>query len=372
MPRLGELLVGRGLVSPANLTRALDACQRHGGRLGTWLIRLGLVSEAKVLKVLAEQTGYPAASALDLAAAPPEIRSLLPAPFARRNMVVAFAQEGRTLSVAMANPNDLILADEAASVTGLTIAPHVATEAALAAALALPAATAPAPPTAPRTIPPRRQWQEFWHLYSSPRELMSAIAGHGLPRPRVAAATFPGLAPLTHGSLPVLGPPTPDEFVEQLGTARTRNHAADAVLRYLSPLARRVALFSVHHGKVTGWAARGEGVVLEDFQALSFPLDRPSVFSRLSSGTDRHVGPLEDSPIHEHLVEALRPPPPAAAVVIPVRVRRKTAAFLWLDQGEDDLGELPLGALQEAADKLGVALEVLVLRQKIRQRKPLT
>ena len=372
MPRLGELLVGRGLVSPANLTRALDACRQHGGRLGTWLIRLGLASEAKVLQVLAEQTGYPSASALDLAAAPPEIRTLLPAPFARRNMLVAFAQEGRTLSVAMANPNDLILADEAASVTGLAIAPHVATEAALAAALALPVAEASPPPVAPRTIPPRRQWQEFWHLSSSPRALMAAVTGHGLPRPRVAAATFPGLAPLTHGTLPVLGPPSVEEFVEQLGTARTRNQAADAVLRYLSPLARRVALFSVHHGKVTGWTAWGEGVVLEDFQALSFPLDRPSVFLRLSSGGDCHLGPLEDSPIHEQLVEALRPPPPTAALVIPVRVRRKTAAFLWLDQGEDELGDLPLGTVQEAANKLGIALEVLVLRQKIRQLKPLT
>jgi hypothetical protein len=57
LKRLGEILMAKGMVSPDGLRAGLDACRRHGGRLGTWLVRLGLISEGKLLDALAEQSG---------------------------------------------------------------------------------------------------------------------------------------------------------------------------------------------------------------------------------------------------------------------------------------------------------------------------
>ena len=57
--RLGEVLVERGLVRPADLANALTLQQQNGGLLGLNLVRLGAISETQLLEVLSEQLGLP-------------------------------------------------------------------------------------------------------------------------------------------------------------------------------------------------------------------------------------------------------------------------------------------------------------------------
>jgi hypothetical protein len=371
--RLGEILLARGAVSSDGLRSALDACRRQGGRLGTWLVRLGLTNEAALLEALSEQTGCPAATTLELATAPMEIRSLIPAPFAKRHLVVAFHRQGRNLDVAMANPNDLVLVDEIASQTGMVVRPHVATEAALGAALAIPirqqgetSAPPPGPPTGAA-----REWRQFWRLESPATELFRALETPALPAPELRAASFPALQPL-HLEERAAFVTGMEGWLDALADAHHRDQVAALVLHQLSGVALRVALFSFHMGKVTGWAIRGANVVEEDFHTLILPLDRPSVFLNLVRGVELHVGPLGGGEGNELLAEALGPPPPRSAVVAPVRVRGKVAAFLWLDRGEDTVGDIPLTLVQQVTRTTGLALEILVLRQKIRGSGRLT
>src|SRR5580692_9480572 len=56
-PRLGELLVARGLVSEAQLADALAMQALSGGLLGQLLIRMGALSEIDLNKLLSEQLG---------------------------------------------------------------------------------------------------------------------------------------------------------------------------------------------------------------------------------------------------------------------------------------------------------------------------
>ena len=58
-PRLGELLVQRQLVAPADLEKALQIQQSVGGRLGALLVRIGAVSEDLLLQTLAERLNLP-------------------------------------------------------------------------------------------------------------------------------------------------------------------------------------------------------------------------------------------------------------------------------------------------------------------------
>lgn len=58
-PRLGEALIARGLLSQADLERALHYQERTGDRLGRILIALGLVRRQQLYQVLAELWGYP-------------------------------------------------------------------------------------------------------------------------------------------------------------------------------------------------------------------------------------------------------------------------------------------------------------------------
>lgn len=372
MRKLGEILLEKGFVSLDGLRSALEACRRNGGSLGGWLMRLGLLGESKLLEALAEQTGCPPVTALELATAPREIRTLIPLAFAKRHMVVPFARSGRTLDVAMLNPNDLVLLDELASMTGMIIRPHVATEAALSVALALPAAPA-VEGGAPPPGPPRgkeRQWRQFWTMEGSGPELFQALDAEPWPTPKFRAATFPALAPVALGEAPAsLALPT---LGEALASCTHRDQVAKLVLAALADEGTRVALFSVHHGKVMGWMGRGLVLVEEDLHTFILPLDRPSVFLNLMKGMELHVGALVASEGNEALLEALGTPTPQAAVVVPVRVRGKVVAFLWVDRGEQGIADIPLPEVQEVARLAGLALEMLVVRQKLKAAQTLT
>lgn len=372
MRRLGEILLEKGVLTPDGLRSALEACRRNGGSLGGWLMRLGLVTEGKLLEALAEQTGCPAVSALDLATAPREVRSLIPLSFAKRHMVVPFARSGRNLDVAMLNPQDLVLLEELATMTGMVVRPYVATEAAISAALAMPAA--PSVPTGgPPPGPPRgreRQWRQFWLMEASGPELFRALEREPWPAPPADVATFPALAPVADGGL--LAPRGLASLGEMLASCTHRDQVAKVVLAALADEATRVVLFSVHHGKVMGWMGRGLDVVEEDLHTFMLPLDRPSVFLNLSRGMEVHVGPLTGGEGNEALLAALGPPAPRDAMVVPIRVRGKIVAYLWLDRGEQGVGEVSLPQVQEVARLAGLALEMLVLRQKLRATQALT
>ena len=368
MTKLGEILIARGALTPDELRSALEACRRGGGRLGTWVVRLGYASERALIAALAEQTGCPPATALDLTSASPEVRALIPEAYSRRHVVLAFARHGRNLSVAMVRPNDLVLIDELTAMTGLVIQPHVASEAAFAAALALPG---PAADAAPRERDAAPDWEGFWRRRHPARDLFLALEGTRLPSPPAARSSFPTLTPLANGALRSAAD-GPDRLAVALRGATHRDHVAEAVLDAVGGLADRAALFSVHHGKAMGWAWRGDGVVPEDFHNLILPLDRPSVLLNLAQGVELHSGTIGDMEGNTPLLEALGSPPPQEAVVAPIKVRGRLAAFLWLDRDGRPAGSIPSTTVQEIARLAGMALEILVLRQKIKPPSHLT
>lgn len=60
-PLLGEMLLARDAIRPADLERALELQQSVGGRIGNLLIRIGALSEDQLLDALSEQLQLPLA-----------------------------------------------------------------------------------------------------------------------------------------------------------------------------------------------------------------------------------------------------------------------------------------------------------------------
>ena len=60
MSRLGELLVRENLISLQQLRKAQEAQKKTGGRLGTSLIKQGIISADQLTNFLAKQYGVPA------------------------------------------------------------------------------------------------------------------------------------------------------------------------------------------------------------------------------------------------------------------------------------------------------------------------
>ncbi len=126
--RIGEMLLGLGLIAPEQLARALEEQRSTGRRFGRVLIDAGVISEAKLARVLAEQLGigYAELRTMQIDRA---VARRLPEPQARRfrALVLGETQDG-SLKVGMADPTDLQTHDELARILGCAIEPLALSE----------------------------------------------------------------------------------------------------------------------------------------------------------------------------------------------------------------------------------------------------
>ncbi len=126
--RLGEVLVDAGLVTDADVARALDVQKMGGGRLGGILVKLKLVSDADIRRALAEQLGL---DVLDLgeAEADPAAIKLLPRELIKKYEAIPVRTDGATIFVAMKDPYNFTAVDDIRFFTGLRVVVLACTEA---------------------------------------------------------------------------------------------------------------------------------------------------------------------------------------------------------------------------------------------------
>src|SRR6476469_2109678 len=125
--RLGENLKRDGLLSREQLTQALAEQKASKQRLGFVLVKLGLVPEIEITKILARQHRMPAVD-LSRFEVDPKILKLVPADMAAKGVVLPLKREGRTLTVAMADPSDMGLLEDLKFITRFDLFPVIAGE----------------------------------------------------------------------------------------------------------------------------------------------------------------------------------------------------------------------------------------------------
>jgi type IV pilus assembly protein PilB len=125
--RLGELLLSQGLITQAQLSNALSEQRASHQRLGLILVRQGAVPELELTKVLARQYRMPAVD-LSHFEADPRVLRLIPSDLALKRMVLPLKREGRTLTVAVADPADQGLLEDLKFITRFDLFPVLAGE----------------------------------------------------------------------------------------------------------------------------------------------------------------------------------------------------------------------------------------------------
>ncbi len=132
--RLGEILVRDSLISSDQLKQALDYQKREGGRLGTCLVKLGLVSDEDITAVLSRQYGVPSIN-LKFYEVDPLVIKLIPQETAVRYQIVPLSRVGSTLTIAMTDPTNVFAMDDIKFMTGFNVEPVVASESAISEAI---------------------------------------------------------------------------------------------------------------------------------------------------------------------------------------------------------------------------------------------
>src|SRR5262249_28460835 len=118
--RVGELLIKQGLIGPTELATAQARAKETGGALTTAIVKHCGISEAELLAVLQEEYHLPVVdpAALDI---PPEVIDVLPALLASKYHIVPVNLSRTTLTLAMADPSNLIAINEVKFLTGFDV-----------------------------------------------------------------------------------------------------------------------------------------------------------------------------------------------------------------------------------------------------------
>lgn len=125
--RLGDLLVREKLITRDQLDKALQEQKSTGTRLGYCLVKLGFIQELEITKMLAKQYKMPA---VDLSKFEVDAKTvkLIPGDVALKHSVLPLKREGRTLTVAMADPTNVGVIEDLKFITRFDIFPVIAGE----------------------------------------------------------------------------------------------------------------------------------------------------------------------------------------------------------------------------------------------------
>jgi len=128
--KIANHLLESSLISQEQLELAVSEQSKGGGSLGYNLVKTGAISERAFSEFLSQTFNVPA---VDLDELEPDEHSieLIPSEVATKFQVVPIKREGRVLTVAMANPDNIFAIDDIKFITGLEVKPVVATETAI-------------------------------------------------------------------------------------------------------------------------------------------------------------------------------------------------------------------------------------------------
>ena len=124
---LGQLLVTSNVITEEQLREAIGLQRKQGGRLGTNLVKLGYLTEEKLVAFLSKQWGVPAINLSDYKIEP-SVLKLIPIEIARKYLIIPVARVGATLTITMADPSNVFVIDDVKFMTGYNVEVVVSSE----------------------------------------------------------------------------------------------------------------------------------------------------------------------------------------------------------------------------------------------------
>ncbi len=125
--RLGEILREDNLLTEGQLQAALEKQKETNERLGRILINMGFVDEETVLKVLEAKLGIPVIN-ISRRNLDPEVVKLIPEQLALKYKVIPVELDDDRITLAMADPLNVLAIDDVRIASGYDVEPAIASE----------------------------------------------------------------------------------------------------------------------------------------------------------------------------------------------------------------------------------------------------
>ncbi|HSP81615.1 MAG TPA: hypothetical protein VLQ93_24055 [Myxococcaceae bacterium] len=404
--RLGELLLQEKLITPEALEEALESQVVHGGRLGTNLVELGLLSEQELARMLGTQHNVAFASG-ELT---PDPRALeeVELNHADQHDYLPMRVDATRMSLAVINPHDYATLDALAFKTGKRVVPVVIPEFrmnqlqrryckafremraidmnAIRPSRTLQGSEKEAPE---EKVEDLMSEEEFQSLYAQALqggaaadgaepvlELVEIIEEEAVPEVPPAQVVVPAAPAEVPRHPPVQARPvalvqepprTPLTFAEaqaELSGSSDREEVATTVLRFALGKWRRCLLLSVQGSLVTGWRGMGRGVREAAVKRIGIGLQSPSTFRLVRDTRSHYVGPVRRDAASGLFYKLLGGDYPTTAVILPLLVRGKLVHMLYVDNGPGQLTPPDVGELLILSQSVGRSYEAMIRRRK--------
>jgi len=383
--RVADYLLEHGWVTRDQVVEARRTQGFFGGQVVSHLLKLGYVSESVLGEALTEITGVPYASWDHLRAIPPNALQAMPEKLAERFRACPIRLEDGHLRVAMLNPKDAVAIREIQTATGFVVEPWIATEPRLYQALerwyrlrfegtkGISLAGTSRPPTSARAVAkadgaedapvlgaagevgldgrPLDAEVNFDEYLHRPGELISDRE----PAPPPPAAGAEAGRSIAWGALD-----------EALSSARDRNDIAEALFAFCAGQASRTGLFAIGKEAIRGVAGRGRSFEGPELKSVSVPLGSGTVFDTALQSRDFYFGVVPGLPANRDLFTALGGRLPTSVMILPIVVKERTAALLYLDGDDGPLPRPDIPLMRRVAAKTSLAFELVLLRNKLR------
>jgi len=336
--RLIDELVRRGTLSEEDGEAALTHAQSEGTSVDTAILTLGLGTEGQIVGALAAAYGLPAARSAD-ATKPIDSSALrsFPQQWAIRHALAPLAidPDDGSLSVLTRVPPDIGRITSLGELLELRLKPLLAPEIRVHQRLAL--LYEHAPPAAVTTL-----LQEGG---GTGREAIHA------PLDRNESGTHAVVA---------AQPVTFAEAVARVRDASNRDEIVQLALEYARRDFELAALLVVHDGRIEGWSAMGRGSI--GITDVVVEPGASSAFWTAAESRAHFLGPLSEDDLAR--LAPLRRAPPRAGLIIPLQIRERPFALLYVENGPLAISPRLAADLMVFATHVQQAMEAVVLRRK--------
>ncbi len=313
--KLGEALVKEALITKQQLDQALKRQTQFGGRIGTNILELRFLEEEELTKFMGKYFKIPAASPEMLNSIPEEVITSITAEIVEKYKILPFRKDRNRIHAAMLNPKDIKTIDELRFITGFDIIPYVISELRLLHSL-----------------------EKYYGIKRDIRYI--SLIDRFSPEAKVEETSV-------------------DEVKKAFTEVKDPEEIAGILINESFKIASRVALFSVKGGKIIGWKSRGL-----EINKLMFAVEEPSIFAEVLSHKSNYRGPVMNVKGNAPFINIISGTP-QDALLLPITIREKIIALLYVDDGNDSVLNANVGFLSMLASMAAIAFEIIILKKRI-------
>ncbi|TAN40325.1 MAG: hypothetical protein EPN25_08035 [Nitrospirae bacterium] len=316
--KLGEALVKDSLITREQLRMALERQVIFGGRIGTNIVELGFLKEGELSAFLSQFFGVPAVNPKDLAAIDSEVIACFSRELAEKYRGIPFRKDRKRLHVAMSEPRSHKDLDDMRFTTGFDVIPYIITELRLIFALE--------------------------KYYGTERDLRYISTFQADDEVKTTDA---------ENKEKLM------KLKEEFAAARNKDEIIGLLLLAASKVYSRVGLFVLKDKQLKGWKSKGM-----EIENKNLGVAADSVFFEAISKKSYYRGPVLKVPGNEALISILAGAP-QDCLVIPVLIRDKVIALMYIDNGNASVLDAGLSYINKIVSIASLSFEMAILRSKI-------